>query len=1487
MIKLKKIMDRPPGTSFLGCKPTTILGKIGEEGEGINEITVDSGSDITLISHKCLTSLLNPPKEKTGQKINLIQVTGKTSITGYVTLPLTFYTKQGPVQMTVEAYVVKGMKVPFILGNDFASQYKISISRENDQGTIVKFGTTGRYVDALDTDMEPRTDDAGNTFQVFTRPDFKSNSEKRAFRKRVKRQKKVLNIAPPQSTPVRVTRDVKLRPKHLTSVPIEVQFPRGKKLGFIERLITSGKESRDTYAISDCIINDETEKIQIANFSNRAIHIPKRHIIGYMQDAEEVLDKESDLSSEDVQAAEAKVHLINTLLKEKAVEPPTEEELELSREPEGGPKTAELPSTDVTPASKLLQEIHFNPDLTPAQKATLEKIILKNIKAFGVDGRLGDYPAEVEINLYPGTKEISQAPYSASPEKRAVIDKQVDAWLELDVIEPSKSPWGFPVLIVWRNGKPRLCIDYRKLNKCAIPDEFPLPKQTDILDTLEGAQWLTTLDALAGFTQLRIKESDRPKTAFRCHRGLFQFKRMPFGFRNGPSIFQRVMQNILAEFLWIFTLVYIDDIVIFSRTFEEHCIHLDKVLGAIAKSGLTLSPPKCNMAFQSLLLLGQKVSRLGMSTHKEKVDAILQLEIPKNVDDLRMFLGKMNYFGRYIPYLAWMIAPLIALLKKGVSWHWDNLQQRAFDLCKLALTNAPVLAYPVPGGRYRLYTDACDYGISGILQQVRHEPLKWFKGTKLYEECVKAKDKGKPVPSFSAPIPKPKKNDMTGGAIGVSETKNQTPDNTWAEDFDETLVEVERVIAYWSRTLKPAEQRYSTTEREALGLKDSLIKFQVYLEGEEFDAITDHAALTWATTFQNINRRLLSWGVVLAAYHGISIVHRAGRVHSNVDPLSRLRRRIPRQFGPLADVSESLRLKSSDPDPIKDMFRELGDNFEEELLKVAKAHYLVNEAPQNTSKFYSRKIKLQEAKAKVYLSTSTTNELVVSISPEEVQKFSDAYLEDKHFKQVLQDLNTYMDPKNPPHKQYRVGDNGLLYFVKEDNYKLCVPKSLQVQVVQEAHDQLYETAHAGYHRCYNAIASTYYWPKMESTIKDYIRQCDLCQKAKPKRHGQRGFLQSIPIPSQPFEVVTMDFITDLPESNGYDAILTIVDKLTKYTHFIPCKKTINEVETALLFHDHIWSHYGLPRQIITDRDSRWTGSFWEHLTSLVGIKRSLTTAYHPQADGQSEIMNQTLEIALRSFVAPSLDNWDTILSGFTFAYNTTTHTSTGFTPAYLLRGFQLLKPSDLLASTSNSIGRPTVENSTAETFEESMKATREQASIALKIAQAHQEEFYNKGRTHIEFEEGDKVLINPHSLSLLRSFKGKGKKLLMRYEGPFTILEKISDVTYRIRIPSSYKIHPVINIAHLEPYHSDSTGIDRPKRHLSRDDFDKRTEWDVEKIVDERWVTKGRKKYKEYLTRFEGFSSDWDEWLPKANLTNAPLILKEWELSKKAADKKS
>jgi hypothetical protein len=162
--------------------------------------------------------------------------------------------------------------------------------------------------------------------------------------------------------------------------------------------------------------------------------------------------------------------------------------------------------------------------------------------------------------------------YSASPAKKIVIDEQMDKWLVQDVIEPSASPWGAPVVIAYHNRKPRFCIDYRKLNALTIPDEFPLPCQSEIMQALSGSQVLSSLDALSGFTQLSLVEEDKEKTAFRSHCGLYQFKRMPFGLHNGPSIFQRVMQGILAPYLWIFTLIYIDDIVVFSKSYEDHLL---------------------------------------------------------------------------------------------------------------------------------------------------------------------------------------------------------------------------------------------------------------------------------------------------------------------------------------------------------------------------------------------------------------------------------------------------------------------------------------------------------------------------------------------------------------------------------------------------------------------------------------------------------------------------------------------------------------------------------------------------------------------------------------------------------------------------------------------------------------------------------------------------------------------------------------------------
>lgn len=705
----------------------------------------------------------------------------------------------------------------------------------------------------------------------------------------------------------------------------------------------------------------------------------------------------------------------------------------------------------------------------------------------------------------------------------------------------------------------------------------------------------------------------------------------------------------------------------------------------------------------------------------------------------------------------------------------------------------------------------------------------------------------------------------------------------WADKFEDTTVYIERVIAYWSRILRAAERNYSPTEREALALKEGLIKFQSYLEGAKVAAITDHAALTWTRTFQNVNKRLLTWGAVFSAYPGLKIIHRAGRVHSNVDPISRLRRRIPFQDGPTLDPTEPIQLANSLEDPLKDMYQELGDRFEEKLLQVASKHAvsLLEEQSETRST-----LEVETSNSATY-STSAYHSLIVGFSDAEYEKWRVGYRKDKHFKEVLDAIAETKDWAKPLYPQYYLREDGLLMF--EDgttNTRVCVPEELRLGIVKEMHDCVTESAHAGYHRCYNRIASVYYWPKMSRDIKRYVSTCDICQKSKPRRHAPVGLLRPIPIPTQPFEVISMDFIPELPISEGFDNVLVVVDKLTKYGMFIPCHTTITEKETAQLIFKHVICEYGIPRQIISDRDVRWKGDFWKETCRLLGTDRALTTAYHPQADGQTEVLNQGLEIALRAYVGPSRDDWVQHLPALALSYNTSPHSSTGFQPAFLLRGFIPTTSSTFITDPGKD---PRTEDNLdslhpdAANLVAALQAARTEARDALILAQAHQQRAYNQGRLIQEFEVGDKVVLNVDSLELLRAVKGRGRKLLMKYEGPFEIIRKLSPVSYQVRLPASYGMHPILNIAHLEKYEESPREFgERPKKSLEREDFDLLEEFEVDRIIDQS-TKKGRngKRVPIFKTRFVGYDPDDTEWLTLAQLRNAPEKMAEWRAEMK------
>ena len=315
---------------------------------------------------------------------------------------------------------------------------------------------------------------------------------------------------------------------------------------------------------------------------------------------------------------------------------------------------------------------------------------------------------------------IKQYPRRTPFVQRTKIAKLVADMEKKGVISPSKSPWASPVVLVAKkDGSTRFCVDFRRLNAVTKKDVYPLPRIEDILDTLGRARYFSTLDLSTGYWQIPVHPADREKTAFTTHCGLFEFNRMPFGLCNAPSTFQRLMQTVLAGLDGKCCFVYIDDILVCSRTFKEHVKHLKLVFDRLRAAGLRLKVGKCMFLREQVKYLGHTISKEGIGPDPSKVVKVQTFPVPTDVHKLRQFLGLASYYRRFIKDFASVSSPLNALTKKGASFQWTTQCQHSFDRLKTLLCCAPVLLYPKfgPGHDFVLETDASLTGLGAVLSQ--------------------------------------------------------------------------------------------------------------------------------------------------------------------------------------------------------------------------------------------------------------------------------------------------------------------------------------------------------------------------------------------------------------------------------------------------------------------------------------------------------------------------------------------------------------------------------------------------------------------------------------------------------------------------------------------------------------------------------------------------------------------------------------------------
>lgn len=325
---------------------------------------------------------------------------------------------------------------------------------------------------------------------------------------------------------------------------------------------------------------------------------------------------------------------------------------------------------------------------------------------------------EFVIELQPGTAPISKRPYRMPPNELVELKKQLTELEEKGFIRPSSSPWGCPAIFVKKKDHSlRMCVDYRPLNEVTIKNKYPLPRIDDLFDQMTGARIFSKIDLRLGYHQVRIRSEDIPKTAFSTRYGLYEYTVMSFGLTNAPSLFMNLMNSVFMEYLDKFVVVFIHDILIYSKSESEHEEHLRLVLGKLREHRLYAKFSKCEFWLKEVAFLGHVLSEGGIAVDPSKVQDVLNWRQPKSVSEVRSFLGFAGYYRRFIENFSKIARPMTQLLKKEKKYEWSPDCEASFQMLKDRLTSAPVLVLPDIHKRFDIYCDASRLGLGCVLMQ--------------------------------------------------------------------------------------------------------------------------------------------------------------------------------------------------------------------------------------------------------------------------------------------------------------------------------------------------------------------------------------------------------------------------------------------------------------------------------------------------------------------------------------------------------------------------------------------------------------------------------------------------------------------------------------------------------------------------------------------------------------------------------------------------
>ncbi|GJZ21127.1 putative reverse transcriptase domain-containing protein [Tanacetum coccineum] len=698
-------------------------------------------------------------------------------------------------------------------------------------------------------------------------------------------------------------------------------------------------------------------------------------------------------------------------------------------------------------------------------------------------------PVEFQIDLIPGAAPVARAPYRLAPSEMKELSEQLQELSDKGFIRPSSSPWGAPVLFVKKkDGSFRMCIDYRELNKLTVKNRYPLPRIDDLFDQLQGSSIYSKIDLRSGYHQLRVREQDIPKMAFRTRYGHYEFQVMPFGLTNAPAVFMDLMNRVCKPYLDKFVIVFIDDILIYSKDKKEHEEHLKAILELLKKEKLYAKFSKCEFWIPKVQFLGHVIDSRGIHVDPAKIESIKDWASPKTPTEIRQFLGLAGYYRRFIEGFSKIAKSMTKLTQKGIKFDWGEKEENAFQLIKQKLCSAPILALPEGSEDFVVYCDASHKGLGAVLMQR------------------------------------------------------------------------EKVIAYASRQLKIHEKNYTTHDLELGSVVFALKIWRHYLYGTKCTVFTDHKSLQHILDQKELNMRQRRWLELLSDYD-CDIRYHPGKANVVADALSRKER------------IEPLRVRA--------LVMTIGLDLPKRILEAQ----------------------------------------IEALKPENLEN---------------EDVGGMIRKDIPKEKLEPRADGTLCLHGR--SWLPCYG-DLRSVIMHESHKSKY-SIHPGSEKMYQDMKKLYWWPNMKADIATYVSKCLTCARVKAEHQRPSGLLVQPAIPEWKWDNITMDFITKLPKSSqGFDTIWVIVDRLTKSAHFLPIRENDPLDKLARLYLNRIVARHGIPVSIICDRDGRFTSNFWKSFQKALGTDISMSTAYHPKTNGQSERTIQIIEDMLRACVIDFGKGW--------------------------------------------------------------------------------------------------------------------------------------------------------------------------------------------------------------------------------------------------------